>query len=161
MNLDSGTNSAVVKINKKVKKKPARSLDETLKDVAKLMGAEARTPKDVMIDGVAAADICKIIEQCGRSGVSTLSYKGLEIKLGSERTSELPKTLPEIIQQPLILTDEQKEALEEAQNLQLAIDDPLAYEQQFIDGSIEEGTYEKNETRGSKQDIRRQRGTGS
>lgn len=100
-----------------------------------------------------ADSICRIIKECGKSRVSRFKVEGLEIEfISSDRPLELSKTNNETelalarppesnaenMEPPKVyLTEEDKEAFRQMDELQLAIDDPIAYEQQMIDESME------------------------
>lgn len=101
---------------------------------------------------LSAADICRIIKQCTVSGVREFSFQGMSVKFHSHRNEDAVKPGPaaesidinitpaireqiELSERSLKLFDE--EALREAEEAQLLIDDPLSYEKARIDESIE------------------------
>ena len=97
---------------------------------------------------LSAQDICAIIKQCALSKVETFSYAGIDIKFHSRRNESADQPsqaadhnttvvseFPEASRDQAQLMD--AEALAEAEEAQLLIDDPLAYEQTQIDRHIQ------------------------
>lgn len=111
------------------------------------------------------SDICRIIRESGRSGVSHLSYQGLQISFStnSDRKLELPKATQTEIEIPtkIELTEEQKEEMREWDRLQLAIDDPVAYEDEMLEDDVERARHERVEDRRAEQDVHERGGRGS
>lgn len=102
-----------------------------------------------------ALSICRIIRESARCGVKDLTIGKLKISFGSESKLELTKQMtfePALAGPPeksddieappvngLLLTDEQKEALEAFTETQLMIDDPAAFEDIFISEAYGDG----------------------
>jgi hypothetical protein len=99
------------------------------------------------MDKFSAKDICAIIKTCSQSNVVEISVGGLKVCFGPEGVGEkatplasdlgLTPTIPEPSFGPpsegRLLSQEEREVIEELQNSQLMFDDPEAYEQQQID----------------------------
>lgn len=99
-------------------------------------------------------DLCRIIETASKANVST-------IKIGNLEVSFLPKSLPTIEdlskthsdaveqtsspEQKVSMTPVEKDLLEEARTSQLMVDDPLAFEQEIIDGFMGRNRTYENE----------------
>lgn len=119
--------------------------------------------------GFKPLDICAIMEAGNLHNVSKISYNGLEIIFKQEDPPRLGKVGEGYVNQlvdgetsasqesvhedelekpPLILTDEEKEVMEELRLAQLMNDDPLAYEQEMIDVNLNEegGKNEREES---------------
>ena len=96
-----------------------------------------------------AADICKIIKECNASGVSEFQYQGIQLKFHPRRNEDAvslgqvseQSTFP--VQSDLDGQDQMnlanEESLLEAEEAQLLIDDPAAFERTQIDRHIERG----------------------
>lgn len=101
---------------------------------------------------LSAADICSIIKQCRGSGVSEITFQGLTLKFHSQgnenavgqsnaKGSEIgtdTELLPPLAQAEQVELMDQ-EALLEAEQAQLLIDDPVGYERMQIARDIERG----------------------
>jgi hypothetical protein len=98
-----------------------------------------------------ANDICKIIKQCDVSGVSEFQYEGMSFKFLPRRNEEAVQlgqaTDPELFEAAVAEKTPElgsaqfmnEDLMEEAEEAQLLIDDPQAYEKLQIDRHIEHG----------------------
>lgn len=86
---------------------------------------------------LSSADICKIIRQCERSGVSSLTIEGLDIKLGEavKKPIPFPRPAPEPAELPKAAEHEEikkdafdKDEILEQEAAELMVTDPEAYE---------------------------------
>lgn len=103
-----------------------------------------------------ADEIVKIIEACGRNGVSNITFDNISINFMVESnpnnsvvSSQVPLTQtvqgqastvpsgPSLQPRQLMMTAEEKLVLDEIRLGQLMIDDPDAYEQHMIDTHLE------------------------
>lgn len=93
---------------------------------------------------MASEDICRIIDLCGKSGVSVLKYGPLEISFGSHptaRTTPYPEIENSAEKALLIHTDTiSKEEVETKDDLlsRLQVEDPVALERLIMSGDIED-----------------------
>jgi hypothetical protein len=94
-----------------------------------------------MVADFNSKDLCRIIEACNLNGVTKLKFGDVEITFGPVATLDLPKISPQIVypearedQTPDKMSPIQKDLLEEARTSQLLVDDPVAFEQEMIDG---------------------------
>jgi hypothetical protein len=127
------------------------------------------------------SQICRIIRECGRSGVKKLQWGTLNLEFhpptvslfSSESQLEQPKASQMIMpwasppekraskkdaEPPqMLMTPQDFEAVKAFEEFQLAIDDPLAYEEQQIGEGLEaqrvRGNGEGTEDRGSEQAV--------
>jgi len=89
-------------------------------------------------------DLCRIIEVCHKNGVSKLALGDLALEFSENE----PETLPQEYINPVFGPNdtpveaggkdriEDEGLLEEARYSQLMIDDPVAFEQEMIDGML-------------------------
>lgn len=95
-------------------------------------------------------EICKIIKECKKAGVSEIAYAGLTLKFharsnecatGASKPVDLVQSA-QVSENHVQMLDES--AVAEAEEAQLLIDDSLAFEQSQIDKHIERAKqYEK------------------
>jgi hypothetical protein len=97
---------------------------------------------------LSAADICRIIKQCHAAGVSELSISGMSFKFHPRRNEDAEKLgqASDALEQPKPETDTPRtlDSFElatqlDAEEAQLLIDDPYAFERVQIDRHIERG----------------------
>jgi hypothetical protein len=111
-----------------------------------------------------AVSICRIIRECKRSGVLRLKMKDLEVEFVSDQLVETPKKEePQTVEQiqyldPEMLkakmTPEDQEIFKDFNEIQLALDDPLAFEEAQMKGDLEQGSLsERAEDSGSEYDL--------
>ena len=118
------------------------------------------------INSFSPEEICTIIEASARAGVSNFQYRGLELTFGAHTSGVYGNTLPysgmdtippqsgeiDKEQPQMELTEEDKVRLEEAENLSVAIHDPVFFEEMVIDNLLDEqgntdGQKEKDDPR--------------
>jgi hypothetical protein len=98
--------------------------------------------------GLKVAEICKIIEACRESGVTEFSYSGLNLKFHQPGPADVIKLSQavshiEVASEPVGLPDDpvasvmNEQAIEDAEEAQLLIDDAFAYERAQIMKDIE------------------------
>lgn len=100
---------------------------------------------------LSAADICRIIKQCDASGVQVFELQGLKLSFYPRRNEDsgllsqapvlyedaLPETNKSTAPQRTLMDIMDEEALMEAEQAQLLIDDPLSFEKMQISNHIE------------------------
>jgi hypothetical protein len=105
------------------------------------------------VKGLSAKDICQIIKSCKQAGVENLKLADIEIRFSSQRNESAPthrngdavvveeEFPPTEDPQPLgnadLMKQMDEQAVSEAEESQLAIEDPLAYERHIIRRDIE------------------------
>ncbi len=109
-----------------------------------------------------ASEICAMIVSCHQNGVASLKIGDLSVEFfqlprlrgnvaagfdNQARGGETPAGAAMDLSEPatLILTDEDKAVMEEAQLAQLLAEDPMAYEQQMIDATLNAVAYSTDE----------------
>lgn len=108
-----------------------------------------------MAKGLPPAAIQAIIETCSKNNVASFKMDGLEIDFFKvslspaipwpEQTEEDPEHVAAVPEEkreavPIVFSEEEKQILEDARLGQLMMDDPVAYEQEIIDSTIEDQT---------------------
>jgi len=94
-----------------------------------------------------ANEICNIIKQCAKSGVKTLKLGGFEVEFRGWGTNPSPAgmqvdtpsdsgTNASKPVEPLELSEEDKQALQDLEDNQTMLDDPLQWEQDIIDSHM-------------------------
>lgn len=110
------------------------------------------TNTEASVGGLSAADICRIIKECRKSGVTSFSFNGLAFELVPNRKTAAIETFPVVEKSPVSFGDSSVsevgeddrsiaaasdlEALEEIQMQQLLIEDPTAHEALMIDRNL-------------------------
>lgn len=96
------------------------------------------------ISSLSSAEVCSIIEACSKGQVTSLKFQGLELKRETPVLSFAPNQYPvtEITEsQHKQMTKESIEAAEietrEMQMRELALTDPLAFEEMLAKGELE------------------------
>lgn len=97
-----------------------------------------------------ANELCNIIKTCSKNGVSNLKISGIEIDFMSPGTDSpqvgawtpqkrvsIKQTAETTPLKPLELSDKELEEIEELERAQIALDDPIAFEQQVINDFME------------------------
>ena len=118
------------------------------------METEATAPKKRLTNRVNSSLLERlpaILEACRKSGVVTLKCGDLEVNFASpgaflvESGVTAPFTLPNLDaparqdSEPMKTEPLDQDLLEQMRRSQLMIDDPLAFEQEVIDGHIQQG----------------------
>ncbi len=94
---------------------------------------------------LSAEDICRIIKECKESGVADFSYKDLTLKFHSRRNEDAVAPGPVEDHETVVYDSKSKEnaelmneqALRDAEEAQLLIDDPYGHERNRIAKSLE------------------------
>ena len=86
-----------------------------------------------------AGDVCSILETCSKNNVRELTFGALSVSFGPERPTETPAEIPAPINHEKInratLADEEVRLRAETLAL-LAIEDPIEYERQIMNGEL-------------------------
>lgn len=91
--------------------------------------------------------ICDILKACEKAGVGEFSFGELKVSFLPKKTAEVVTNIDVESYNKLVEADTQvatnfkipKEEIEELENAQMMIDDPLAFEQGMIDGQLFQG----------------------
>ena len=107
---------------------------------------------------LSANDICRIIKQCHASGVSEFDFQGMSFKFHPRRNEDavMPGQASDHKNTPVVSEYEEgqrdqaelmdNESLLEAEEAQMLIDDPFAFEKSQIDRHIEKARMSNEKT---------------
>lgn len=84
--------------------------------------------KDTVELGLQADDICRIIQKCKSAGVTEFSFGGLTLKFSPVGQPVAPPSQEAAVPNSPEAELMNKQSLEDAEDAQMMIDDPFAYE---------------------------------